>query len=49
MWERGLVERLRGDGVEASFLPFAVDPELCRPLPDVTAEGVAWRRVNDHA
>jgi spore maturation protein CgeB len=31
MWERSLVERLRGDGVEAKYLPFAVDPELFRP------------------
>jgi spore maturation protein CgeB len=31
MWERSLVERLRRDGVEAKFLPFAVDPELCKP------------------
>lgn len=28
MWERSLVERLRKDGVEAKYLPFAVDPEL---------------------
>jgi spore maturation protein CgeB len=31
MWERSLVERLRRDGVEAKYLPFAVDPELFRP------------------
>jgi len=31
MWERGLVERLRRDGVEAKYLPFAVDPEISRP------------------
>jgi hypothetical protein len=31
MWERSLVERLRSDGVEAKYLPFAVDPELFRP------------------
>jgi hypothetical protein len=31
MWERSLVERLRRDGVEAEYLPFAVDPELFRP------------------
>jgi spore maturation protein CgeB len=30
MWERSLVERLRADGVEAKYLPFAVDPEMCR-------------------
>jgi len=31
MWERTLVERLRRDGVEAKYLPFAVDPELFQP------------------
>jgi spore maturation protein CgeB len=31
MWERGLMERLRGDGVTAGYLPFAVDPELFYP------------------
>jgi len=31
MWERSLVGRLRRDGVEARFLPFAVDPQLFRP------------------
>jgi spore maturation protein CgeB len=31
MWERSLVERLQRDGVEAKYLPFAVDPELFRP------------------
>jgi spore maturation protein CgeB len=31
MWERSLVERLQSDGVEAKYLPFAVDPELCKP------------------
>lgn len=31
MWERSLVERLQRDGVEAKYLPFAVDPELCKP------------------
>lgn len=30
MWERSLVERLQRDGVEAKYLPFAVDPELFR-------------------
>lgn len=39
MWERSLVERLRGDGVEAKFLPFAVDPEISRP--QLMAEGLA--------
>ncbi len=28
MWERSLMERLKSDGVEAKYLPFAVDPEL---------------------
>jgi len=28
MWEKSLVERLQRDGVEARYLPFAVDPEL---------------------
>src|ERR1700733_1825160 len=31
MWERSLVARLRQDGVEAKYLPFAVDPELFHP------------------
>jgi spore maturation protein CgeB len=31
MWERSLVERLQRDGVEAKYLPFAVDPEVSRP------------------
>ena len=31
MWERSLMERLRQDGVEAKYLPFAVDPELFHP------------------
>ncbi|MGA9641768.1 MAG: glycosyltransferase [Terriglobales bacterium] len=31
MWEKSLVARLRNDGVEAQYLPFAVDPELFRP------------------
>jgi len=31
IWERSLVERLQRDGVEAKYLPFAVDPELCTP------------------
>ena len=39
MWERSLVERLKIDGVEAKYLPFAVDPELCKPQ---TAEGELW-------
>jgi hypothetical protein len=28
MWERSLVERLQRDGVDAKYLPFAVDPEV---------------------
>jgi glycosyltransferase involved in cell wall biosynthesis len=40
MWERTLVERLRGDGVEARFLPFAVDPELSQPSPQLADSGV---------
>ncbi|MCK6553704.1 glycosyltransferase [Candidatus Binatia bacterium] len=31
IWERGLAHRLRADGVTASFLPFAADPEVFRP------------------
>jgi len=38
MWERSLVERLRRDGVEAKYLPFAVDPELFHPQS--VAEGL---------
>lgn len=34
MWERTLMERLQRDGVEARYLPFAVDPELFRPQPE---------------
>ena len=37
MWEKSLVERLRKDGVEAQYLPFAVDPELV-PTPQVAAK-----------
>jgi spore maturation protein CgeB len=33
MWERSLMERLQRDGVEAGYLPFAVDPELFHPQP----------------
>jgi glycosyltransferase involved in cell wall biosynthesis len=47
MWEPSLVERLRRDGVEAKYLPFAVDPEISRPL-DV-GEGLHCDRCNlDH-
>jgi spore maturation protein CgeB len=38
MWERSLVERLRRDGVEAKYLPFAVDPEISHPQS--VAEGL---------
>ena len=38
MWERSLVDRLRRDGVEARYLPFAVDPEIFRPQS--VAEGL---------
>jgi len=31
MWERSLLQRLRADGVETEYLPFAVDPELFYP------------------
>src|SRR5277367_621412 len=36
MWERTLMQRLQRDGVEAKFLPFAVDPEITHPqsLPE---------------
>lgn len=40
MWERSLVERLRRDGVEAKYLPFAVDPELFRPQSQSNDEGL---------
>ena len=40
MWERSLMERLQHDGVEAKYLPFAVDPELFRPQSQSTAEGL---------
>jgi len=44
MWERGLVERLRRDGVDAKFLPFAVDPEVSRPRS--VAEGFHCEACN---
>ena len=34
------MERLQRDGVEARYLPFAVDPELFRPQPQSTDEGL---------
>lgn len=44
MWERSLVERLRHDGVEAKYLPFAVDPEISRPQS--VAEGLRCELCN---
>jgi spore maturation protein CgeB len=44
MWERSLVERLKIDGVEAKYLAFAVDPELCRP--QTAAEGLRCEDCN---
>ena len=44
MWEKSLVERLRNDGVESQYLPFAVDPELFHTQQDrgqQTEEGIA--------
>ena len=38
MCEQSLVERLQRDGVEAKYLPFAVDPEISRPQS--VAEGL---------
>src|SRR5581483_11881384 len=32
IWEPGLARRLQGDGVNAEYLPFAVDDELFRPI-----------------
>jgi spore maturation protein CgeB len=31
MWEHSLLQRLQSDGVEARYVPFAVDPELFQP------------------
>jgi spore maturation protein CgeB len=44
MWERSLVERLQRDGVEAKYLPFAVDPELFHPQS--TSEGLPCDACN---
>lgn len=44
MWERSLVERLKRDGVEAKYLPFGVDPELCKP--QVGGEGLRCEACN---
>lgn len=39
IWERGLARRLQGDGVAASFLPFAADSEVFRAhVPGPCAE-----------
>ena len=38
MWEHSLLHRLQGDGVEARYLTFAVDPELFHP--ENVAEGL---------
>ncbi|MBI4514602.1 MAG: glycosyltransferase [Deltaproteobacteria bacterium] len=39
IWERGMAQRLVTDGVAAGYLPFAVDPEISRPLtPAACAE-----------
>ena len=40
MWERGLMERLQRDGVEAKYLPFAVDPGIVPPAIPIHAEGL---------
>jgi spore maturation protein CgeB len=45
MWERSLVERLRRDGVEAKYLTFAVDPELCKP--QTGSEGLRCEVCNE--
>lgn len=44
MWERGLLQRLQRDGVEARYLTFAVDPDLYRP--SAVPEGLACERCN---
>lgn len=38
IWERGLAERLRRDGVQAACLPFGVDPDLFYPKPGGSGE-----------
>ena len=40
MWERALMQRLQRDGVEAKYLPFAVDPELFRQQSQPNNEGL---------
>lgn len=44
MWEHSLVERLQHDGVEAKYLTFAVDPELCKP--QISEEGLHCGKCN---
>ena len=46
MWEHSLVERLRRDGVEAKYLPFAVDPEISPSA--ICRGGIALRRLPSH-
>ena len=43
IWERGLSRRLAGDGVSASFLPFAADAELFREYAPVACPECAVR------
>jgi spore maturation protein CgeB len=44
MWEHSLVERLGRDGVEARYLPFAVDPEIS--YPQSGTEGLQCERCH---
>ena len=37
IWERGLRDRLRADGVTAEYLPFGVDPKIFQPQGDGSA------------
>ena len=34
IWERGLRDRLRADGVTAEYLPFGIDPKIFQPQGD---------------
>ncbi|MGH9316877.1 MAG: glycosyltransferase family protein [Thermoanaerobaculia bacterium] len=46
IWEEGMAERLRVDGVAATYLPFGVDPETAGALPlDCEECGVRHRVV----
>jgi glycosyltransferase involved in cell wall biosynthesis len=45
IWEKGLVEKLRRDGVKAEYLPFGVDTELFQPHTAAESQ----RRDCDHA